>query len=126
METQNTPAPEYRGTPHKRYTMQTWSERLDTIKDLHVRAWAASILYWDFGTEIAWEFFRPHTQHYDNQRELKERTHVIISALESIGYVKAHERCFLRQEEAREKMHDAGRTRGDFRGNAKFTAINAV
>ena len=124
METQNeTP---FSGKSHKRYTMQAWTKRLDTIKDAHTRAWAASILYWDFGTEIAWEFFRPYTALYDNQRELKEPTTTIISALESIGYVGAQARCFNRQDEDREVMHKAGRTRGDYRGNAKFMAINAV
>lgn len=125
MKTMNTENDTYTGIPHKRYTMQSWSERLKTIKDDHIRAWAASILYWDFDTEIAWEFFRPHTQLYSAARELKERTETIVAALTSIGYVKAEERCFNRQDEEREVMHKAGRTRGDFRGDTRFTVINA-
>ena len=81
--------------PHLKHTLSKWSELLTTIPDLHTRAWAASIIYWDYSTTPAWNALQSHIVGYQSARELRADTASIIAALTSIGYERAESRCTL-------------------------------
>ena len=110
--------------PHLKHTLSKWSELLATIPDLHTRAWAASIIYWDYSTTPAWNALQSHIVGYQSARELRETTASIIAALTSIGYERAESRCTLRQDEAREQLRAEGRGRNGDRGCPRMKIVN--
>lgn len=97
---------------------------MTTIPDLHTRAWAASIIYWDYSTTPAWNALQSHIVGYQSARELRADTASIIAALTSIGYERAESRCTLRQDEAREKIMAEGRERFNDRGCPRMKIVN--
>ena len=110
--------------PHLKHTLSKWSELLTTIPDLHTRAWAASIIYWDYSTTPAWNALQSHIVGYQSARELRAETASIIAALDYIGYEGAESRCTLRQDEAREKIMAEGRERFNDRGCPRMKIVN--
>lgn len=98
--------------PHRALSVHSWADLIRSrIHDPHVAAWAASVIYWDFGTEEAAVVMEPIMAHYDKFKTATDRTETIVDALRTIGFGDPEGRCVLKQDSAHANRTEWGDAR---------------
>lgn len=104
--------PASRTSPHMALSVESWADLIRSrIPDPHVAAWAASIVYWDFGTEEAAKVMQPLMANYDKRKSATDKTEAVVEALRMVGYRDPEARCVLRQDLVRTNRKEWGNPR---------------